>query len=218
MRQTNPMAYHRRPFHGPTSRGERAGGLVEIEPEAVDSIERAAHRRLPVGSPFWTALAERLLNSALWNDGKVPAGGKLTVDSGRIDHEAVQLAVGWDPRGLNRDTLAIASRQEIAVTDPPRLGTPPANSSAPCCSLSAFRPKRQDGPSASHSCGRHHRPDFPRTCLAEWRDLRLAVSGLGANPHHAPRSGRTVSRGTEGRWSGVQSGGAAVSLRGDRER
>jgi hypothetical protein len=70
--------------------------LVEIEPEAVDSIERAAHRRLPVGSAFWTALAERLLNSVLWNEGKVPAGGKLVIDSGRINHEAVQLAAGWD--------------------------------------------------------------------------------------------------------------------------
>ena len=70
--------------------------LVEIEPEAVDSIERAAHRRLPVGSAFWTALAERLLNSVLWNDGKVPAGAKLTIDSGKINNEAVQLAAGWE--------------------------------------------------------------------------------------------------------------------------
>ena len=87
---------HRRRFMVRHPEGREQEVLVEIEPEAVDSIERAAHRRLPVGSAFWTALAERLLNSVLWNEGKVPAGGKLVIDSGRINHEAVQLAAGWD--------------------------------------------------------------------------------------------------------------------------
>jgi CheY-like chemotaxis protein len=70
--------------------------LVEIESEAVAQIERAAHRRLPVESAFWAALAERLLNSALWNEGKIPAAGKLMIDSSRIDREVVELAAGWD--------------------------------------------------------------------------------------------------------------------------
>ena len=87
---------HRRRFMVRHPEGREQEVLVEIEPEAVDSIERAAHRRLPVGSAFWTALAERLLNSVLWNEGKVPAGAKLTIDSGRINNEAVQLAAGWD--------------------------------------------------------------------------------------------------------------------------
>ncbi len=70
--------------------------LVEIESEAVAYIERATHRRLPVESAFWAALAERLPNSVRWNEGKVPAAGKLMIDSSRIDREAVQLAAGWD--------------------------------------------------------------------------------------------------------------------------
>ena len=87
---------HRRRFMVRHPEGREQEVLVEIEPEAVDSIERSVHRRLPVGSAFWTALAERLLNSVLWNEGKVPAGAKLTIDSGRINNEAVQLAAGWD--------------------------------------------------------------------------------------------------------------------------
>ena len=80
--------------------GSRVGGgsvLAQVRPPFLRrGRPRAVHRRLPVGSAFWTALAERLFNSVLWNEGKVPAGAKLTIDSGRSNHEAVQLAAGWD--------------------------------------------------------------------------------------------------------------------------
>ena len=68
---------------------------VEFDPGVVTHLERAARQDLPADSAFWGALAERLLNSLLWNEGSVPAGGAFTVDVARLDAESVQLAARW---------------------------------------------------------------------------------------------------------------------------
>ncbi len=68
---------------------------VEFDPGAVTHLERAARQDLPADSAFWGALAERLLNSALWNEGRVPAGGTFVVGVARLDAESVQLASRW---------------------------------------------------------------------------------------------------------------------------
>jgi CheY-like chemotaxis protein len=70
--------------------------VVEFAPDAVSRLERAARRDLPVGSPLWTSLAERLLNAALWEEGKAPAGGRLAIGANQISAENLQLAAQWD--------------------------------------------------------------------------------------------------------------------------
>jgi CheY-like chemotaxis protein len=87
---------HQRLFMIQHPEGREQELLVEIAPEAVSHLERAAKRRFPPESAIWTSLAERFLNSVLWNDGTIPAGGTLTVEANRIDHDAVQFAAQWD--------------------------------------------------------------------------------------------------------------------------
>jgi DNA-binding response OmpR family regulator len=68
---------------------------VEIDAEAVGYVERAIRRPLPASSAFWTAQAERTLNNALWNDGRVPVGGKMRLDAARMDRDTLLLASRW---------------------------------------------------------------------------------------------------------------------------
>lgn len=70
--------------------------VVELDAEVVAFVEQATHRRLPVENAYWTSLAERSLNAFLWNEGKVPPGGKLTIGSRGIDHDALQMAAHWE--------------------------------------------------------------------------------------------------------------------------
>ena len=67
--------------------------VVEIEPAAVGLVERAAGRSLPLENSFWTWEAEHALNNFLWNEGKVPPGGKLTI--ARMDSDDLQVATRW---------------------------------------------------------------------------------------------------------------------------
>ncbi len=76
--------------------GRKQDVAVEIHGEAVGFVEHAAERRLPIESPFWSALAERSLNQYLWNEGKVPPGGKLAIDAHRIDRDGIQMAARWE--------------------------------------------------------------------------------------------------------------------------
>jgi len=66
--------------------------VVQIAPELSESVRRATGRHLPMESSFWTWEAERSLNNYLWNEGKTPPEGTLTVNT------------------LNKDDLEVASR------------------------------------------------------------------------------------------------------------
>jgi DNA-binding response OmpR family regulator len=87
---------HQRRFVVQHPDGRRQDVTVDIHAEAVGFVERAAERHLPLESPFWSALAERHLNQFLWNEGKVPPGGKLTLESDRIDRDGIQMASHWE--------------------------------------------------------------------------------------------------------------------------
>jgi len=67
--------------------------VVEIEPAAVGLVERATGRSLPLENSFWTWEAEHALNNFLWNEGKVPPEGKLTI--ARMDSDDLQVATRW---------------------------------------------------------------------------------------------------------------------------
>jgi DNA-binding response OmpR family regulator len=67
--------------------------VVAIDPGVVGFVERAAGRSLPLENSFWTWEAERALNDFLWNEGKVPPGGKLTIT--RMDSDDLQVATRW---------------------------------------------------------------------------------------------------------------------------
>ena len=73
--------------------GQEQEVVVEIDPGVVGFVERAAGRRLPLENSFWTWEAEHALNNFLWNEGKVPPGGKLTI--ARMDSDDLQVATRW---------------------------------------------------------------------------------------------------------------------------
>ncbi len=67
---------------------------VEISQALVGFVERATGRRLPLENPFWTWQSERALNNYLWNEGKVPAGGRLSIAT--MDRDDLQVAARWE--------------------------------------------------------------------------------------------------------------------------
>lgn len=73
--------------------GKEQEVLVEIATEALRAVEQVTNR-LPLTKAFWTEQAERFLVDFIWNDGNVPAHGKLTL------------------RGVERDELENAARKE----------------------------------------------------------------------------------------------------------
>jgi DNA-binding response OmpR family regulator len=68
--------------------------VVEIDPGVVGFVERAAGRALPLENSFWAWEAEHALNNFLWNEGRVPPGGKLTIT--RMDRDDLQVAARWE--------------------------------------------------------------------------------------------------------------------------
>jgi CheY-like chemotaxis protein len=68
--------------------------VVEIDPAAVGLVERATGRRLAAENAFWTWQAERALNDHLWNEGKAPPGGRLTV--AQVNRDGLQVAARWE--------------------------------------------------------------------------------------------------------------------------
>jgi DNA-binding response OmpR family regulator len=70
--------------------------IVEFDSETIALVERATPRPLPRENAFWPWLAERRLNAFLWSEGKVPPGGKLTVEAKAIDRETLQVATRWE--------------------------------------------------------------------------------------------------------------------------
>ena len=68
--------------------------VVAIIPSVVEFVERNTGRRLPLDNSFWAWAAEHVLNNFLWNEGKAPPGGKLTIS--QIDREDLQVATRWE--------------------------------------------------------------------------------------------------------------------------
>ncbi len=68
--------------------------VIEIDQAAVGFVEHATGRRLPLENAVWTWQAERVLNNFLWQEGKAPPGGRLTI--ARIDRDDLQVATRWE--------------------------------------------------------------------------------------------------------------------------
>jgi DNA-binding response OmpR family regulator len=66
---------------------------VEVTPDVIAYVERMTRRQLPGRSSFWTMRAERFLGDYLWNEGKVPPTGRLTL--GGIDQAELPVAARW---------------------------------------------------------------------------------------------------------------------------
>jgi CheY-like chemotaxis protein len=73
-----PQRGNERCFVVRTPHGEEREIVVEIDREALASVERVT-RDLPIEKAFWTEQAERFLTDFIWNDGHVPANGRLTL-------------------------------------------------------------------------------------------------------------------------------------------
>lgn len=73
--------------------GEEREVIVEIDEEAVGYVERLTRRQLAVNGSYWAIRAERLLTSYVWNEGKIPFGGKLVLRD--INREELQSAARW---------------------------------------------------------------------------------------------------------------------------
>jgi DNA-binding response OmpR family regulator len=89
---------------GPNEKNERrfivtspSGGefkvTVRIEDESVAYVERMTRRKLSVENSFWTQRAERTLAEYLWNEGRNPPDGKLTVAP--VDRDQLAIAERW---------------------------------------------------------------------------------------------------------------------------
>jgi DNA-binding response OmpR family regulator len=66
---------------------------VEINPEAVARVARLTKRQLAPSGGFWRNQAERRLSAHLWADGRLPDGGRLTVDD--VSRDDIDVAAAW---------------------------------------------------------------------------------------------------------------------------
>ncbi len=73
--------------------GNRQEVLVLIDEEPVGYVERMTRRRLPPESSFWTEQARDLLSDYLWDEGKMPPTGKLTVNN--LNPDKLPIAERW---------------------------------------------------------------------------------------------------------------------------
>jgi DNA-binding response OmpR family regulator len=84
---------HQRRFVVVSPDGQRHDVLVEINPEAIQYVERMTARHLAADNSFWTSEARRLLSDFLWNEGKAPPMRRLVLKSLGTDKLAV--AARW---------------------------------------------------------------------------------------------------------------------------
>jgi DNA-binding response OmpR family regulator len=73
--------------------GARQQVVVTIASEVLGYVEQRTRRRLPLESSFWTEQSRSQLADYLWNEGKVPPAGKLTLNE--ITSEKLQVAAKW---------------------------------------------------------------------------------------------------------------------------
>ena len=66
---------------------------VDIDAEAVATVERLTRRRLPFDSSFWTMCAERTLAAYLWNEGRTPSARLTVTEVNRYD---LDIAARWE--------------------------------------------------------------------------------------------------------------------------
>ena len=90
-----PQRTNERCFVVRTPHGQEQEVVVEIDREAVIAVENLKSN-LPIGKAFWTEQAERFLTDFIWNDGHVPANGRLTL------------------KGVEREALEEAARKEVS--------------------------------------------------------------------------------------------------------
>jgi DNA-binding NtrC family response regulator len=76
-----------------TPDGKRAQVVVTVADEAVNYVERITRRKLAADNSFWAYAAERLLSDYLWNEGKVPPAGKLSLKD--VDRDQLIMAERW---------------------------------------------------------------------------------------------------------------------------
>lgn len=74
--------------------GKRSQVTVKIDVEAIGYVERITQRRLAADNSFWAFAAERFLSDYLWNQGKIPPGGKLVLRE--IDRDQLLAAERWN--------------------------------------------------------------------------------------------------------------------------
>ncbi|HKE58839.1 MAG TPA: response regulator [Pyrinomonadaceae bacterium] len=67
--------------------------VVEISAEVIGFVERLTHRLLPATNSFWAMQAERLLGDYLWNEGDIPANGRLVLSD--LSAEKLIVAERW---------------------------------------------------------------------------------------------------------------------------
>ena len=67
--------------------------FVDIDAEALATVERLTRRRLPFESSFWTMCAERTLAAYLWDEGKIPSQ-RLTVTG--VNRNDFDIAARWE--------------------------------------------------------------------------------------------------------------------------
>ena len=74
--------------------GKRSQAAVKIDDEAVSYVERITRRRLAADNSFWAYAAERLLTDYLWNHGKLPPAGNLSLKE--VDRDQLIAAERWN--------------------------------------------------------------------------------------------------------------------------
>ena len=80
--------------------GLRHDVLVQIDPEAIEYVERMTGRRLPSANSFWTIEARRLLSDFLWSERGVPPMRRLVLKS--LDPDKLPVAARWNAGGIKR--------------------------------------------------------------------------------------------------------------------
>ena len=75
----------------PDGKSERV--TVTIDAAALSRVARLTRRDLAPSGAFWRRQAERRLADYLWSEGRVPDGGRLTVDD--VSRNDVDIAVAW---------------------------------------------------------------------------------------------------------------------------
>lgn len=83
-----PQKDHEKIFIVKDPRGREYKVVVFIADEAVNLTAELGGRQIPKEDEFWMEQAERFLAAYIWNDGRVPAEGKLTLRG--IDTEGMQ--------------------------------------------------------------------------------------------------------------------------------
>jgi DNA-binding response OmpR family regulator len=74
--------------------GKEREVIIKIDEDAVSYVKQMTRRHILPNSDFWLSRAERLLSNFLWNEGKLPANGRLTVSD--VDRDGLIVAERWE--------------------------------------------------------------------------------------------------------------------------